>query len=165
MSTFDAGIYPQSGASRARLQEPSLHSALQPEGVMPVQFYGPRREGEQVEGVKRLMCAILEDALRRFERNLGARAVVRYREFREVENWLFGDTESEGPFSFENVCDALSVDPSRLRRVISERRANILAGGTPTPLSKRTPVMREASKSVLFSGRAHRAKQSSCRGR
>jgi hypothetical protein len=156
MSSFDAGIYPQFGAGRAPLKEASMDSALQLETVMPVQFYGARREGQQVEPVKRLMCAILEDASRCFERNLGARTPVRRREFCEVENWLFREAE-KGPFSFDNVCDALGVDPKRLRRVISARRANILAGGTSTP----SPVTREASKSVLFSGRAHRTKQTS----
>ena len=158
MSSFDVGIYPQSGRGRAPLKEASMDSALQSETVMPVQFYGARREGQQVEAVKRLMCAILEDALRCSERNLGAHALVRHREFHEVGNWLFSETEG-GPFSFENVCDALGVDPKRLRRVILGRRANILAGGTPSPLSRRSPVTREASKSVLFGVRAQRAKQ------
>jgi hypothetical protein len=165
MSSFDPSIYPQSGALRYPAKEESLDASLQPESVVPAQFYGARRGGEQTEALKRLMCAILEDGLRRFERNLGACAVGRRREFREVENWLFMETESEGPFSFQNVCDALNVDPNRLRRLISERRANILAGRTPSPLSRRSPVVREASKSVLFGGRAHRAKQTSGRGK
>jgi hypothetical protein len=160
MSSFDAGIYPQSGASRAPLQEePSLHSALQPEAVMPVQFYGARRGGEQVEAVKRLMCAILEDALRCFERNLQACTTLRRREFREAENWLFSRSEGEGLFSFENVCDALGVDPNRLRRAISQRRASVLTCQTPNPLLRRSPVIRASSKSVLLGARANRAKR------
>jgi hypothetical protein len=165
MSSIDPSIYPQSGALRYPLKEASLDASLQPDSVVPAQFYGARREGKQMEALKRLMCAILEDALRCFERNLGAYAVVRRREFREVENWLFRETKGEGPFSFENVCDALNVDPNRLRRVISERRANILAGRIPSPLSRRSPVRREASKSVLFGGRARRVKQTSGRGK
>jgi hypothetical protein len=40
MSSFDASIYPPSGAGRVPLNETSMDSALQPETVMPIQFYG-----------------------------------------------------------------------------------------------------------------------------
>jgi hypothetical protein len=159
MSSLDASAYQQPGAGSASLKETSLDSALHPEALMPVQFYGARRGGDGMEAVKRLMCAILEDALRCFERNLNASTVVRRREFREAKNWLFSKNKGEGLFAFESVCDTLGVDPNRLRCAISQRRENVLTGATPNPLRRRSPVMRASSKSVPFGVRANRAKQ------
>lgn len=159
MSSCDASICAQSGAGRLFLREATLDSALQPETVMPVQFYGSRRGGERTEAVKRLISAVLEDAVRCFEGNLKARSLVRRQEFREAENWLFRESEREDLFSFENVCDALGVDPNRLRRALSERRENLVAEEMPYPLSRRSPMLRKSSKSVLFGARPHRAKR------
>ena len=166
MNSFDADDYPQFGAGRDLIKEVSLDSALQPETLMPVQFYGARRGGDAMEALKGLMCAILEDALRSFERNLNADTLVRRRELREVENWLFSKNKGEGLFSFESVCDTLDVDPIRLRRAISKRRESALAGGTPNSLLRRSPVMRASTKNALLGARAHRAnRQTSGRGK
>jgi hypothetical protein len=110
-----------------------------------------------MEAVKRLMCAILEDALRCFERNHTARTPVRRREFREAENWLFRESAGEGLFSFKNVCHALGVDSNRLRRAMSKRRANALAGETPKPLFRRSPVVRKSSTGAVFAMKASKS--------
>ena len=97
------------------------------DAVMPVQFYPPRRGSASLEPTLRLMKAILVDAVRCFQRNFEARHRHRQQEFREAEFWIFHDKRS-GPFSFEDVCDALGVDSSRLRDLIvrweKERRSS-----------------------------------------
>ena len=54
----------------------------------------------------RLMGGVLADALRSFQRNFEARQRERKQEFREARFWLLHD-KGDGPFSFEDVCDAL----------------------------------------------------------
>lgn len=112
---------------------------LQGDAILPSQFHGSRRGGERVEGEKRLMCAVLEDALRCFERNLKARSGRARRAFVEAEYWLFKE-RNDGPFSFEHVCEALGLSPDYVRRAVS-RRKNVLIAETPGHMLRRSPVM------------------------
>ena len=90
---------------------------LRADALMPAQFYPARRGSASVEPIMRLMGGILADALRCFQRNFEARQRERKQEFREARFWLLHD-RGDGPFSFEDVCDALGIDPRRLRSLI-----------------------------------------------
>jgi len=83
--------------------------------LLPAQFYGARRGSAAVEPVKRLMMAILGDAIRCYQRNLAAVTLRKRREFREAQDWLFKDRD-DGLFSFDTVCYVLETDPDLLRQ-------------------------------------------------
>jgi hypothetical protein len=68
---------------------------------------------QQLQPEKKLMLAVLEDALTRFERHLPCHD----RLFREELNW-FMDMKSEPVFSFENICDSLQLDPTSVRKYL-----------------------------------------------
>ena len=89
------------------------------DAVMPAQFYPARHRSSSVEPILHLMAAILIDAVRCFQSHSEARDTKRRREFSEADLWIFHD-KGDGPFSFENVCAALEIDPSRLRKLIVE---------------------------------------------
>jgi hypothetical protein len=103
---------------------------LRADALMPAQFYPARRGSASVEPIMRLMGGILADALRCFQRNFEARQRERKQEFREARFWLLND-RGDGPFSFEDVCDALGIDPRRLRHLIVHWEKNRLAGEKP----------------------------------
>jgi hypothetical protein len=90
---------------------------LRADAVMPAQFYPARRGSASVEPIMRLMGGILADAVRTFQRNFEAKSAVKRQEFKEARFWIFHD-KTDGPFSFEDVCDALGIDPRRLRSLI-----------------------------------------------
>ena len=88
---------------------------LQPDVVLPVQFFRALRGGESLGGERRLIIAVLEDAINCFQKNLFARDNRGRRLFREAEKWVMsGDREL--PFAFENVCDFLSLDANCIRQ-------------------------------------------------
>jgi len=62
----------------------------------------------------RLMLAILEDAIVTFRRGLTSHCPERRRHFSEVCVWM-GRRDYDWPFSFENVCAALLLDPDFIR--------------------------------------------------
>ena len=103
---------------------------LRGDAVMPAQFYPARRGSASVEPIKRLMGGVLADALQCFQRNLEARNPSRNREFREARFWIFHD-RGDGPFSFEDVCDALGIDPRHLRNLIIHWEKNKRPGEKP----------------------------------
>jgi hypothetical protein len=108
------------------------------DGVMPAQFYPARRGSASVEPIMRLMAGIVIDAVRCFQRNFEAHHPSRRQELREAQFWIFDD-RGNGPFSFEEVCNTLGVDPRRLRDWIirweKDRRS-----GDKQRMIRRSPV-------------------------
>jgi hypothetical protein len=86
--------------------------------ILPAQFFAPRVAIAEPE--RRLRLAILEDALRYYCSYAGAterRARVLYEDAAE---W-FASTDRSETFAFENVCDALGIDPDAIRRRLRNR--------------------------------------------
>ena len=106
-----------------------------PDVLTPEQFYDSRRDDSTIRPVKKLMMAILEDALRCFQNNADAKGGPRKRLFSEAEQWLIGEG-GEGPFSFETVCETLGIEPQFLRRGLRDWRTQQLAGIS----SRRLPI-------------------------
>jgi hypothetical protein len=102
------------------------------DALLPTQLYGRRRGSAALEPMKRLMTAILVDAIGCYRRNLKAVTAGKRREFREAKSWLFED-RSDGPFSFDTVCYVLETDPHLLRRSLIQfeytRVARVGGGG------------------------------------
>lgn len=90
-------------------------TVLASDALLPVQLYGTRRGSAALEPLKRLMMAILVDAIRCYHRNFEAVTPHKRREFREAQDWLFKD-RNDGPFAFDTVCYVLDTNPDFLRR-------------------------------------------------
>jgi hypothetical protein len=115
------------------------------ETILPVQFFGKGSNSGRTEPIMRLMFAVLEDAVRCFERDLRAGSVSRRRRFLEAEDWLFRHSESAGLFSFRSVCDVLDIDPDGIRRALW--------------LWRETAWFTEAPTKLLYGVRHHRAQR------
>lgn len=68
---------------------------------------------ERVLAERRLMAAILEDALGCYRAHLNTANVRRRKLFRDAERWILAD--DYWLFSFRNVCDVLGMDPEAVR--------------------------------------------------
>jgi hypothetical protein len=119
----------------------TLGSIFVPDVLTPEQYYDSRRDDSRIAPVKRLMMAVLEDALRCFQNNADAKTGARKRLFSEAEQWLCGEG-GDGPFSFETVCETLGIEPQFLRSGLNQWRAQQLTGVAPRRLARRSPVVR-----------------------
>jgi hypothetical protein len=99
----------------------------QAEAVLPAQFHGVRRGTAGGEPWRRLMIAMLVDAIRSFQIKLEAHQPARREEFSEARSWIFSDDDN-GFFSFRAVCDALELDPRTLRTGLVRWERRKLAG-------------------------------------
>jgi hypothetical protein len=63
---------------------------------------------------KKLMLAVLEDAVRCFQTHHTARKGHQKREFEKAQRWLF-DFCGDWVFSFESICSELELDPLYVR--------------------------------------------------
>jgi len=93
----------------------------------------PRRAEKVVLPERRLLIAILADALDCFQQNLHASNPKRQRLFREAEKWILAD-DVDWIFSFRNICEILGVDPEALRdqtRIWRRRRREAMSPAYP----------------------------------
>ena len=112
------------------------------EVVLPEQFFLPRDGAHRA--LRRLMIALLEDAISEFQQNLFARSPHGRRLFREAERWLM--EENESLLRFEDVCDVLELDADFVRGALRRWRADKVANLVTTEGTQRgcwtEPVVR-----------------------
>jgi hypothetical protein len=63
------------------------------------------------EGEKRLMLAVLQEALNNFVQFRAAKDLVGQERFREVERWFF-DQKTDWLYSFNSICENLGISSS-----------------------------------------------------
>lgn len=81
------------------------------------ELFGSNRHKGGSSAERELMLAILADAIDCIWKYSGAQDGRSMRLFRDARQWLFANDPKE-TFSFINVCDALSLEPSYIRRGI-----------------------------------------------
>lgn len=90
-------------------------AGFEPETVLPSQLLDTRRHGAGLQPEKRLMLAVLEDAIATYQRTSVAQNPRAARDFRAVAAWFASD-DVDWPCTYLNICHVLGFDPTYLRR-------------------------------------------------
>ncbi len=107
-----------------------------PDVILPEQFYDRGAGMEEVSGERALMLAVLEDGIRCFQEHLTSPRVRPRLLARQAEKWIrSGDWD--WPFSFNNICESLALDPDSLRERLLAPRPEGEARPRPRPSSHR----------------------------
>jgi hypothetical protein len=93
------------------LDDMAANSHGDPHGIMPVQFGGGRPPSAE----RRLMLAVLADALEIHRKYAHVPAGWRRILADETAQWFSSDHHAEWPFSFVNLCAALGIDAEEVR--------------------------------------------------
>jgi hypothetical protein len=94
---------------------------FEPDTLLPSQYFAAfSREGGLVRE-RRLMLAVLQDAVECYQKYALARDPRGRFLFEDACAWIESD-EREWPFSYENVCEVLSLNPEYIRRGLSKWR-------------------------------------------
>lgn len=118
---------------------------FQPDSLLPAQFFAALKQKAQANGERRLMVAILVDAVECFQKHLGA-ADGRGRQLcTEAERWFLSD-DSSWPFSFVNICEALDIHPPFLRRGLLRWKAQQVAQRQIVPSRTAAKTVRDAER-------------------
>ncbi|MGE5306289.1 MAG: hypothetical protein ACM3TN_23515 [Alphaproteobacteria bacterium] len=88
-----------------------IGALFQPDALLSAHYFETLRRKTILEPEKRLMLAILEDAINCFQNNLLAQNVRRRRLFEEAEEWII-EVDGDWVFSFENICEVLGFNPA-----------------------------------------------------
>jgi len=102
-----------SGASAG--SEERVASLFGSDPLLAAQMLQTMRRKTLLEPETKLMIAILQDAIDSFQTNLLADDARSTRIFNEAAGWISA-RDTEWVFSFENICDHLSLDPSYVRQ-------------------------------------------------
>jgi hypothetical protein len=90
------------------------------------QYFDRWRGAGYREPERRLMLAVLQEAVDCYQENVFARARKQEKAFEEAERWFFDDNH-EWPFSFVNICEFCGFDAAYFRLGLMRRKARALS--------------------------------------
>lgn len=140
------------------LPEDSSSSLFRPEIVLPEQFSERATLRPSDRGEKRLMLAVLEEAVATFQRHVDSKSRHGQRVFHEAEGWI-NSQDASWPFTFENICHALDINPEFLRHGLQNWKENQLRASAAGARVYRFPFRRVNGRrsSVSLRGQGMRA--------
>ena len=96
--------------------EETSRSIVEPEILLPVQLADPHTK----QGEKRLMLAVLTDAIDILLKGPGVNGPRRRDLYEETASWFAGEAP-EWPYSFFNVCAVLDLDERAVRSAVGRK--------------------------------------------
>jgi hypothetical protein len=120
------------------LEESSLTRLASADVLTPAQYYDRvRTQHPETHAIKRLMLAVLEDALRCLQTYAEGCNPIHRKAFGEAETWIL-DRKAHGPFAFDTICEALGIQPDHLRDGIGRWRVQLSNGLDSRRLHRRS---------------------------
>jgi hypothetical protein len=132
--------------------EERVTSLFQPDTLLPEQYLETFRRKLHLEPEKKLMLAVLEDAIACYQKYIVARDGKGKILFQETEEWVL-DGNGDWLFSFANVCDTLGFDPDYLRRGLLEWKTKRLEGHSQARVYQLSPGRARRKRGVAVSHR------------
>jgi hypothetical protein len=103
---------------------------LEPDALMPSQYFDRLRGHGERSGEWLLVVAILEDAVNVYRRYAGETKGQGRRLFEEAEEWI-ESRDRDWIFSFESVCDILGLEACYLRRGLRAWKERVRQASRP----------------------------------
>ncbi len=106
-----------------------LPGLFEPDTLLPIQYFEAMRKKHLLEGEKRLILSVLEDAVECYMKCIDSATNKGQRLFREAEEWINLE-DKRWVFSFDNVCEMLDINPEYMRaglRRWKERKIEAMA--------------------------------------
>ena len=116
-------------AQRTVTSSPGVGMELEPEVVLPSQFHIRAGLDASLQPEKRLMLAVMEDAVGTFQKYVWARDRAGQRLLGEVEEWFESD-DTDWPYSFVNICQSLNLFKRSCARSPLSHSRNILSSSS-----------------------------------
>jgi hypothetical protein len=107
--------------------------------LLPVQFHDRSNSASSGEPLRRLMVAMLLDAIKCVQTTFDARLPARRQNYGDARSWLLPD-DDKPVFSFKAVCDALDIEPNVVRKYLVQWEEKRLSGEKPRRIIRRAAV-------------------------
>jgi len=109
--------------------EEKISSLFEPDTLASAQYFQNFRLKTRIEPEKRLMVAMLEDAVNCFQVYVTARSGRGKKLFNEAEEWIMMKRD-DWIFSFVSVCEMLGFNPEYVRQGLRRWKQKTLANHT-----------------------------------
>jgi hypothetical protein len=153
------------GGVRFHVQEILINSIFQPDSLATTQFEDTMHRATPLEPEKKLLLAVLEDAVICFQDNFFAREKKKRQLFEETEQWIFTE-RSDRLFAFESLCHSLNLNPHYIRHGLRQWQESRVKRQTRLPFNassgkksttmKVGPRTRKAARPKTYRRRASR---------
>ncbi len=104
----------QEGKMEKETLDEKLPGLFEPDTLLPIQYFEAMRRKHLLEGEKRLILSVLEDAVECFMKCIDSSTNKGQRLFRDADEWIALE-DKRWVFSFDNVCDMLDINPDYMR--------------------------------------------------
>jgi hypothetical protein len=121
-----------------------LRSLFAPLVLTPQQYYDDRRNDIAIRPIKRLMLAVLEDALCCLNKHANAHNGEFRLAYRETVQWFYSEDEKV-LFSFNVICQTLGIEPKYLRSGLRRWREMQSSDLNQRRVGRRSPATRDRS--------------------
>ena len=135
--------------------EERVTSLFQPDTLLPDQYLDTFRRKLHLEPEKKLMLAILEDAIACYQKYLFARDSKGKALFHEAEQWV-EEAGGASVFGFDSVCETLGLNPDYLRRGIVEWKKAATTQRLQAKIYRLAPRPRKHGRGATMNRRSRR---------
>lgn len=145
--------------------EERLPEFFEPDTMLPAQYFDLLRRRRSLEGEKLLVFTVLQDAIECYMKYVDATKRKGQRLFKEAEEWI-NTVDKQWFFSFDNVCEALDIDPEYMRRGLRRWKERRLEAGQPTTrpkAPKQAGAAQETDPEYVTAGGSYRSRASVAR--
>ena len=99
-----------------------MNTLLQPDVCIPEDYRRVHRRKVSLQPETALMLAVLEEAINTFEKFAFSNSLRGKTFFHEADRWIRAE-DGQWPFSFNNICDLLELDPAWIRAGLARWKA------------------------------------------
>jgi len=114
MATSDNLRADQEGKMEKETLDEKLPGLFEPDTLLPIQYFEAMRRKHLLEGEKRLILSVLEDAVDCFMKCIDSATNKGQRLFRDADEWINLE-DKRWVFSFDNVCEMLDINADYMR--------------------------------------------------
>src|SRR5271166_1813412 len=114
MATSDNLRADQEGKMEKETLDEKLPGLFEPDTLLPIQYFEAMRRKHLLEGEKRLILSVLEDAVECFMKCIDSSTNKGQRLFRDADEWINLE-DKRWVFSFDNVCEMLDINAEYMR--------------------------------------------------
>src|SRR5579872_256251 len=116
----------QEGKMEKETLDEKLPGLFEPDTLLPIQYFEAMRRKHLLEGEKRLILSVLEDAVECFMKCIDSPTNKGQRLFRDADEWISLE-DKHWVFSFDNVCEMLDINPDYMRRGLRQWKERKMA--------------------------------------
>jgi hypothetical protein len=126
MATRETLRTDQEGKMEKETLDEKLPGLFEPDTLLPIQYFEAMRRKHLLEGEKRLILSVLEDAVECFMKCIDSSTNKGQRLFRDADEWIALE-DKRWVFSFDNVCDMLDINAEYMRAGLRRWKAKKIA--------------------------------------